>query len=185
LFDQDTTPTREYLDELLKQIDALTADPGTVVIVPKLNDGRNICSPCEMPTWSHKQIPAEQSGRSNSVLLGFNSGAVLRVESIREIGGFPGEFWLDYLDHATFSELQKNGGRLHVMKSVLKHELAVSTNMRYKNFLDAEHTYYSRYGTVKDRFYCRFRLLKTTLKLLKDRQAHFAYLTISSAFRLI
>ena len=192
LFDQDTTPTREYVDELVAQIDALTADPQIVAILPKLHNGRKICSPYTTPKWSHKTVSTTEWGRSGPILFGFNSGAVLRVEAVREIEGFPEEFWLDYLDYVMFNKLQKRGGHFYVMKSILRHHLASSnarTHMsavRYKNILHAERVYYDQYGTPQDRFFLRIRQLKITLRLLlKDRQAYLAYLTLRSALRIV
>lgn len=49
-------------------------------------------------------------------LRAFNSGAVVRVSAIREMGGFATEFPLDYLDQATFAELQERGGRVFLLR---------------------------------------------------------------------
>jgi hypothetical protein len=44
----------------------------------------------------------------------YNSGALLRVKALQEMNGFPEEFLLDYLDHATFRILQNKGGRISI-----------------------------------------------------------------------
>lgn len=188
LFDQDTTPTREYLDELIGQIDSWTADRQIAAILPKLHHGTKMCSPFWAPKWSHKAVSTTEWGRSAQALFGLNSGAVLRVETAREIGGFPEDFWLDYLDYVVFKKLQMSGGHFYVMKSMLVHQLAASnvrtemSSARYKNILGAEKAYYDLYGTAQDRLFLKIRQLKITLRLLlKDRQAHLAYLTLRAA----
>jgi GT2 family glycosyltransferase len=190
LFDQDTSPTEEYLQELLSLLDLLTGNPDIVAILPKLHNGKKVQSPYALPTWSHKTVPAEQWGRSNTVLHGFNSGAVLRVSTMCSVGGFCEEFPLDYLDYVTFTDIQRHGGRVYVMKSTLHHQLAASnihSNMplvRYRTVVSSERAFYERYGTQKDRFYRRLRMLKTTLKhLLKDRAPSFALITFRAIWK--
>jgi len=185
LFDQDTTPTREYVDEVEEGIDAWTTDSSIVAVVPKLHNGKKICSPHETPTWAHPSFPPDRCGRSESLLYGFNSGAILRVDSLRRIGGFPEEFWLDYLDHATFSQLQSGGGHVYVMKSRLEHQLSIAdtrisvSTTRYKNILRSERFFYGKYGTSRDRFYLNIRLAKTTLRfLIKEWRPRLAWLTL-------
>jgi len=187
LFDQDTTPTAEYLGEIIEKVPTWTNDSSIVAVVPKLHNGKTICSPHGAPTWAHPSFPADQQGTSESVLFAFNSGAVLRVEALQHIGGFPEEFWLDFLDHATFIQLQRAGGSVFVMKSLLRHQLAISDTRtsvspaRYQNILRSERSFYGKYGTKKDRFYLKIRLFKTTLRfLIKEWRPQLARLTFRS-----
>jgi len=116
---------------------------------------------------------------------------LLRVSAVRAIGGFPAEFPLDYLDHATFAELQAQGGRVYVLQSVLEHELSSNTERpsaaaarRQHMVLHAEQRFYARYGTPKQRWLRRVRLLKAVAgRLLRRKEAGQTWRMLKSALR--
>jgi GT2 family glycosyltransferase len=89
----------------------------------------------------------------------FNSGAILRRSDLEAIGGFPQDFPLDFLDHATFHRLQDRGGRTYLMDSTLQHNLSslsvdlvreFSTSRRTQMIINAESRFYLRYGSPRD-----------------------------------
>jgi GT2 family glycosyltransferase len=89
----------------------------------------------------------------------YNSGAVLRMSALREIGGFPEEYWLDYLDHAVFHRLQAAGGKVFVMEARLAHEMSIhqpnkeanpAHAARQANQLAAEVRFYREHGTAQE-----------------------------------
>jgi len=175
LLDQDTEVTAQYIAELIARTNELEEKHEIVAIVPKLTQHGTVCSPLTPPTYRHHR-PFDKSfaGVSAESLHVFNSGAVLRVSALKEAGGFPKEFPLDYLDHATFAALQSRGGRLFVLRSTLEHELS-SSNVRstdaasverHRSWLLAEHRFYKLNGSVRDRIYRRIRLLRGALGVL-------------------
>jgi GT2 family glycosyltransferase len=169
LLDQDTTVTAEYLDEVLAEAASCADRPEVVALVPKLIERGAICSPIHPPTYKWASpVGAEFSGIAAEILHVFNSGAVLRVSAVQAMGGFPQDFPLDYLDHATFTELQHRGGKLHVLRSALEHQLSSNDETRrgaafarrQRSVLDAEYRFYNRYGSARDRALRRVRLLR-------------------------
>jgi len=198
LLDQDTTVTEEYVHEVLDTAEALGRDQKVVAMVPKLIQGGVICSPIQPPRYGPaRAISAEYQGVAEGRLHAFNSGAVVRVSAVREIGGFPEEFALDYLDHATFTGLQRRGGKLLVLRSELEHELSSNDQtgndqtgedaisvQRQTGVLDAEYRFYARYGSGAERRMWRFRLLRAVLgRVLRGKSGGQSWRMLKSAMR--
>ena len=128
LLDQDTTLTAEFLTELIACANSLQSRDMVAAIVPKLIAEGAIRSPAEhfidyirhQFTRTLKTLDKDvglQEGRISA----YNSGATLSVPILQSVGGFPEEFWLDYLDHAVFDALSTAGYRVYVLRSVLEH----------------------------------------------------------------
>jgi GT2 family glycosyltransferase len=194
LLDQDTEITAPYIAEVIARTNELEEKREIVAIIPKLVQQHDIvCSPLPPPTYRHpKPFDGSFVGVPAGRLHVFNSGAVLRVSALKEAGGFPKEFPLDYLDHATFAALQSRGGKLFVLRSTLKHELS-SSNLagadaasaeRHRSMLLAERQFYKLNGSVRDRFYRRIRLLRGALGvLIKHGEVSWSFRMMKAALR--
>lgn len=182
LLDQDTIVTREYFEEVLATARGVEGDTSIVALAPKLVQRGHVLS----PHWSllyPKSVLMASSGVIEGKVHVFNSGAVLRVDAITDIGGFDEAFPLDYLDHTTFFQLQAKGGRIFLLKSALQHELSQTDPRRFDSpafvrrywpSLEAEHRYYVRYATREEMFWHydrRFRMLLGLLARFKLRSA--------------
>lgn len=175
LLDQDTEATAEYITEVIAQAEAMDNNREIVAIIPKLVQNGVVCSPLTPPTYRHPR-PFDQSfsGVAPSRLHVFNSGSVLRVSALNDAGGFPEDFPLDYLDHATFAALQSRGGKLFVLRSRLEHDLSSSNVLRtdaaaiarHRSTLAAERRFYRLNGSPMDRLYRRLRLLRGAMGIL-------------------
>jgi GT2 family glycosyltransferase len=183
LLDQDTTLTSEFLAELMDCANALRTEDNVAAIVPKLVVRGTILSPAEhfldfirhqfrnsVHTLGYKEVGI-QPGRISA----YNSGSTLNVRKLRSIGGFPGEFWLDYLDHAVFDALAAKGYRVYVLHAVLQHELAESDLnarpiWRFRNVLQAQSLFVKRTGNFTDRLLYRLWLLRSVRRLRSDLQ---------------
>ena len=193
LLDQDTHLTAEFVNEVLELTDgsreADLLSPGNVVaLVPKLVQRGAILSP-HLPLSFEFSKPLamdlEMYGVPQQRLSVYNSGALLRVRAVEAMGGFPEEFWLDYLDHATFRSLTAQGGELFVMRSALEHALSTNTAereptadslQRERNILEAERKYYQKYGSVSEQL--RFTLRRIRMMLLAVRERRLDRLTV-------
>jgi GT2 family glycosyltransferase len=193
LLDQDTTLTEEYLEEISSGAVHLLSDRKIVGIVPKLSNKGVLCSPLYPPTYGPaRMIDRTTAGDSSQRLHVFNSGAVLRVSSLKTIGGFPEDFPLDYLDHATFAALQDRGGQLHILNAILEHELSSNVEgnrdpdfvQRQTSILDAEYRFYKQYGSAGDRTRRRLRLIRASLgRVLRRKDKSQTWRMLKSAFR--
>jgi GT2 family glycosyltransferase len=174
LLDQDTTLTAEYVSGLLAEIDKYSSQIKVAAIVPLIEQKGRIHSP-EADFFYHlrHQFPharlyplaRDASGIQTKPLNAYNSGAAIRVSALREIGGFPTDFRLDYLDHAVFRQLHHRGYSLCVLNAALQQKLShddlntVSLS-RHTSVLKSQSLFVARYGTVLDQLLYRFWLLR-------------------------
>ncbi len=185
LFDQDTRPTAGYFEELIDLATRLSVDPQVDAIVPKLQMDGRIMSPHE-PRYRKPvlQIDESTTGILDGLLRAFNSGALVRVSSLKEIGGFPTAYSLDFLDHATFHRLQMRGGKLFVMRTMLEHELSVSNPnppidlVRLTNRLVAEERFHTECGSWSDRLRHRIDLTRQVIGHGRRGRFYHAYLRL-------
>jgi GT2 family glycosyltransferase len=181
LLDQDTMLTSEFFAELIACTDTLQAADKVAAIVPKLMVRGVILSPAEhfVDFLRHqfrnavKTLARDDAGIQHGRISAYNSGSTLRVTALRAIGGFPGEFWLDYLDHAVFHALTASGYRIYVLRTVLQHELAESDlnarpTWRFRNVLKAQSLFVQRAGGLSDRLLYRLWLLRSVRRLRAD-----------------
>ncbi len=186
LLDQDTQLTPVFFTELYETI--VAAPSSVVAIVPKLLGPERLHSPTPLPWINPRPLDPSVTGIVGRKVMACNSGASLRVSAVRAIGGFPREFWLDYLDHAVFHLLQRAGGRVHVLKAVLRHDLSImdlnnkGSHGRFANALAAERLYYRRYGSPIQKMLFVLRLLRVSVDLaLSVRDKTYARMCLRSA----
>jgi GT2 family glycosyltransferase len=173
LLDQDTTLTRDFLLELLEAVSSLNASPRVATIVPKLLVNGIMYSPALpfIEQLRRQFLPPKQPISQNDVgvspqpMCSYNSGSTFRVSALRSVGGFPLEFWLDFLDHAVSDALFAAGFRVYVMHAKLAHESSYSDLgslpiWRLHNVLMAQTLYVSRSGNFFDRLLFRIYLLR-------------------------
>lgn len=180
VLDQDTEATTEYIAEIIERTGSMEEEREIVAMFPKLVQNGVVCSPLPPPTYHHP-LPFDRNftGVAPSRLHVFNSGSVFRVSAMQDAGGFPEEFPLDYLDHATYAALQSRGGRLFVLQSMLEHELSSSdihrtdpaAVARHRSTLLAERKFYQLNGSAQDRIFRRVRLLRGGLEVLIKHRA--------------
>jgi GT2 family glycosyltransferase len=171
LLDQDTALEAGFFASLLREINA-PPPANTCAIVPKLMQDGTILSPQIVRKFRNASISSKFSGTCSGPLTALNSAACLRVQAVTAIGGFPREYWLDYLDHAMFYRLQAAGGRIMVLDIVIEHHLSLMnlrTEMsitRYSNILAAEWRFIRETGSGGGSLIHRLRLLKRAFGLL-------------------
>lgn len=170
LLDQDTHLTREYLAELLELSQSLACREEIAAIVPKLTMAGRLMSP-HHPRYPMGKFPLDLNsyGVLHDAVMVFNSGSLLRVSALKAIGGFPMNYPLDYLDHATFHALQRRGGRVFLMHARIEHELSESRTdvppnlVRIEQRLHAEARYYKEFGTTSQYLGHRVDLMRQVI----------------------
>ncbi len=95
----------------------------------------------------------------------------MRVEALREIGGYSDDFWLDLSDVYVFDAIYRKGRRIYVAADLsLQHALTSSdfdndmAPERYRNFLAAESIYIDLYSSAPERAIHSLRLLGRTYR---------------------
>jgi hypothetical protein len=112
----------------------------------------------------------------------------MRVQAVIRAGGFPAEYWLDYLDHVMFHRLQAAGGRVMVLDVSIEHRLSLQnlesemTLERYANVLSAEWKFIKETGSGGGPLVHRLRLIRRALSFLKLRNKRYARKVLHSAF---
>jgi GT2 family glycosyltransferase len=173
LLDQDTSLTRDFLLELLEAANSLNASPGVAAIVPKLLVNGILHSPAIpfIEQLRRQFLPPQEPISLDVVgvlpqrMCSYNSGSTFRISALRSVGGFPLEFWLDFLDHAVFDALFAAGYRIYVMHAKLAHEsshsdLGTLPKWRLHNVLMAQTLYVKRSGNFFDLLLYRIYLLR-------------------------
>jgi GT2 family glycosyltransferase len=94
-----------------------------------------------IPRWyapGYTGVPAEN-------VFAFNSGAMLSISALRQVGGYDPRFWLDNSDAMIFSKLHEHGKRVYVAGNIqVEHEFSMKdmdrrmSPQRYQNALLAE-----------------------------------------------
>lgn len=178
LLDQDTSLTPAYISELVETTRALHSQSEVAAIVPKLLGHGKVDSPStDFFDQMRRQFQRSQPVISQDVvgvqqqpLCSYNSGSALRVAALRSIGGFPAEFWLDFMDHAVFHALFVSGYRVYVMLAALAHDSSYSDigslpTWRLHNILLARTLYVKKNGGFIDRLLYRIWLLRHSRNL--------------------
>jgi GT2 family glycosyltransferase len=185
--DQDTELDRHFLFQLLT---AIESKERACAFVPELVKDGLVLSPQIVRKVFYHRLPIGFSGFVAEPLVAFNSAACLSVEALVAIGGFPEEYWLDYLDHIVFYRLQANGGRVYVLDSQLAHNLSLQ-NMesevsieRYSNVLAAEWKFVRETNSSGGTLIHRIRLLKRALvHALKLKNKSYAIRTMRAVIQ--
>ncbi len=148
--DQDTILPQDFLTRMGEFAAQMQAHPSVAAIVPLILGGGKVLSPNwfrfgAIPTWFSKGyggIPAKAT-------FAFNSGAMLRVDALEQIGGYDPWFWLDNSDAKTFRNLHLYGKRVLVAGDILvEHHFSMKnmseavTAARYRNILLAESAFW-------------------------------------------
>jgi GT2 family glycosyltransferase len=187
LLDQDTRVTLQFLTQLIKNIQQSKSE-SCCAFVPQLICDQLVLSPQIVGSVFYRRLTKGFSGVVGEPLIAFNSAACIRVQALTAIGGFPEEFWLDYLDHMVFHSLQKAGGHVFVVDAQLEHSLSVSdlesnvSTQRYENVLNAEWMFVRKTGWGGGSLVHRLRLLKRSLNhFMKLRDKRYALQTLRSA----
>jgi GT2 family glycosyltransferase len=168
LLDQDTVLTQAFFLHLLAAV-ASPLSPKICAIVPKLIQAEKILSPQFVGIFRNSSCSNAFSGLSHDRLTAFNSAACLRVSAVMTIGGFPAEYWLDFLDHIVFHRLQADGSKVLVLEVFLEHQLSwrnLESEMslsRYTNLISAEWRFIRETGVGGGPALHRLRLLNRAL----------------------
>lgn len=193
VLDQDTTVSSEYVDEAIQVAQQSLQLPDVAMLAPKLLNQGVICSP-HYPPWVGvpRPVDARMTGIAPTRLDVFNSGAVLRVASLQALGGFPEEYPLDYLDHATYTPLQLCGGKVFVLGSQLQHDLSTNEHGRHDpslvrrqtGILDSQYRFFRQYGSPRERLLLRLRLLRAAAgRIVRLKNWDQTWRILKSAFR--
>jgi GT2 family glycosyltransferase len=153
LLDQDTSVPEGFLERMLEYAVEFQDDTRVATIVPFVRSHGRLVSPRQFSgIIRSQQIPKSVTGLFKEDAYATNSGTLMRVSALREVGGYSEEFWLDLSDAYVFQTLHRNGKWMYIAGDLeLPHSIeALDFNKgmspeRYRNFLAAENAYLATY----------------------------------------
>jgi GT2 family glycosyltransferase len=144
--DQDTSVPAEFFAKMHAAAIVSTGYAGVGAIVPQIAAGGKQLS----PNWFHfgaipRWYKTGYTGVPTEPVFAFNSGAMLQVAALKQVGGYDPRFWLDDSDAMIFSKLHEHGKRIYVAGNIqVEHEFSMKdmqgrmSATRYRNALMAE-----------------------------------------------
>jgi GT2 family glycosyltransferase len=150
--DQDTDLPPHFLQAMRDAADRLDQAVEIAAIVPHLVDEGNPVSPTRVHFARIAPISASFDGIPAGEVRAFNSGGLLRVSALKELGGFDERFWLSFLDGWLYRQFHTRGKKTYVLGNVCaEHKLSL-LNYRerlslahFRNFLAAESAFHDLY----------------------------------------
>jgi hypothetical protein len=139
----------------------------------------------------HRAYPAGEIGVADGEAAAINSGTLLRVRDLLDIGGYSPEFWLDYSDWYVFHQLYLQGRRVWRAANIqLQHSMTVMdydglmSLDRYRNFLAAEEAFNDLYKGRIENLVQTVRLAARVVKQrLKFQNPEFSRITRNHLLR--
>ena len=144
--DQDTDLPSNFLARMAEIAETVRSSPRIGAIVPQLIGDGKMLSPLHFrlgafPIW----YPLGFTGTPDHKVFAFNSGAVLRVSALRQMGGYDPRFWLDYSDTRLFCQLAKYGKQVRIAGDLqVRHNFSMldkqkrMSSERYRELLTTE-----------------------------------------------
>jgi GT2 family glycosyltransferase len=188
LLDQDTVITADFLPQMLKLGGRFLDKPEIAAVVPILIDDDRILSPRKVLFKKFKPLQQPFEGVYPGKVTAANSGTLVRIEALEQIGGFNEDFWLDFSDVVVFHLLHQHGKQVYIAGNLLlKHKISVLdfenslSPQRYSNFIAAEGAYWDAYGTVTEQAFHTLRIFERAIRQ-KRRLKNSAYAKITLAY---
>ncbi len=172
--DQDTAVPLDYFVKMASAANLCTQFAGVGAVVPQIEaDGRMLSPNHFLFGASPRWYRSGYTGVPYEVAFAFNSGAMLSVSVLQQVGGYDPWFWLDDSDAQIFSRLQQHGKRVYIAGDIqVQHEFSMK-NMsqrmspgRYRNALLAESAFWD---TRMNRLAGCERTLRLLFRLIKHR----------------
>ncbi|MGA8729116.1 MAG: glycosyltransferase [Terracidiphilus sp.] len=148
--DQDTSLPQNYLLKMAEAAQLSRGHSGIGAVVPQIaSDGKrlspNVFLLGAVPYWYRRST----SGVFRRPVFAFNSGAMVRMDALRQVGGYTPWFWLDNSDTQLFRELHRHGKRVYIAGEVqVQHEFSLKnikqrmTSERYEHALLSESAFW-------------------------------------------
>ena len=143
--DQDSALPSNFLTGLIEGVSSIADDPTVAAVVPQITgEGRMLSPNYFLFNALPRFFPKGFTGLSARETYAFNSASTLRVDALREVGGYNRLFWLDNSDAYMYRQLYLHGKRVFVAGNIqVEHEFSlfnVSERVslaRYQNIVEA------------------------------------------------
>ncbi|MDQ1452242.1 MAG: hypothetical protein QOK38_2108 [Acidobacteriaceae bacterium] len=166
LLDQDTVPPPEFLTLMLDYARRLAPEHRIAAVAPTVMMGPSHISP-KVTVRGGRSVapPAGFVGEERREVVLVNTGLLLRLESLAQVGGFDPDFWLDFSDRYLCHMLARHRLSVWVAADLqLQHHVSLIAGgisfSRYANLVAAEDAFFTLYRSLpRNLVYCQ-RLLR-------------------------
>jgi GT2 family glycosyltransferase len=190
LLDQDTVLPQAFARSTLLELGRYEENSEVVAIVPVIRSGGRTVSPKRVGFCGLRSLPASAAGSQKAEIMAINSGAAVRCDFLRAIGGFNPAYWLDYLDHWLFRRVYAAGKTVAVSRCILDHRLSVQdyrgsiSAVRYRNILESEAAFITTHKPKLELPCYLVRLLLRCLKMTIRRRPDIALPTAAKMLQI-
>jgi GT2 family glycosyltransferase len=175
LLDQDTELPPDFLTRMLDYARRLAAEHRIAAVAPTVMMGLSHISP-KVTVRGGRSVapPAGFVGEERREVVLVNTGLLLRLESLAQVGGFDPDFWLDFSDRYLCHMLACHRLSVWVAADLqLQHHVSLIAGgisfSRYANLVAAEDAFFTLYRSLpRNLVYCQ-RLLRNAWR---DRKAN-------------
>lgn len=188
LLDQDTIIPDEFLRRMLEYSQTLRGDVGIAAVIPTIWVDSQYISPRRVCFNHTEACDPSFSGIPPVECTAANSGVLMRISALQEIGGYSEDFSLDFSDMYVFHQLHRRGKKIWIAGDLkLDHRMTIFeydgdfTPERYLHFMEAEDAFISNYKSAAENIVQSARLLARSLRQYQ-RYSNRAYSSISLRF---
>ena len=190
--DQDTCLPADFLLRLEPHIKQYQSVDRVAAIVPQIVDDGRIISPFRfIGGFLPRVLPAKTHGISKRFTSALNSGSLLRISALRQLGGYDLRFPLHNSDTRLYQRLDQIGKRVFIAGDIrIDHELAIlqrqdrMTQDRYRKLLLDEGDFWDLHMGVLGRTERLVRLVGRVCKgYLQHEDPVFRNLTLQEIIR--
>ena len=124
--DQDTRLPVNFVEGMASAARAFDGSDEVAAVVPRIEDAGRLISPFHFARgYMPKVLPASLQGIAPRHASALNSASLLRVRSLRELGGYDPSFPLHNSDTRLYQRLDEAGKRVAVTDVRIEHELSI------------------------------------------------------------
>lgn len=177
LLDQDTTLPAGFLTGMRDYARRFEADGKIAAVAPTVLMGGIPVSPKITSRWGASVDPEPDfCGIVEREMIMMNSGLLLRVAALRQVGGYSMDFWLDFSDRYVCHMLSRQGFHAWLANDLrLEHHVSLmggegsTSPARYENLIGAQDAYFTLYKSLPRNVVFFLRLLRNALD---ERRVH-------------
>lgn len=181
LLDHDTELTTQYFMYVFDSLEKNNLSDDVVAIMPIVRANGEIIAPVKT-TFKKYHYAINKTGKLTGNITGINSGTVVRVSFVNQLGGFNLNFPLDYLDHWLFDKINKASKYIYVLDTIIYQNLSINDfkanvdKVRYNSILKAKVLYYKDQSLLFS-LKLKYELMRSLLNhLLHTRDKQYAFL---------
>jgi GT2 family glycosyltransferase len=171
LLDQDTVFPDGFLHRMLEYSRSLDANADIAAILPTIWVDSRYVLPRRVCFNHTESLDPSFSGASEVECTSANSGALMRISALQQIGGYSEDFTQDFSDMYIFHQLHRAGKKVWIAGDLrLDHKMTIfdfdgsMTPDRYLLFMGAEDEFISNYKSAAENIVQTARLLARSVR---------------------